>query len=217
MSLQSYPDLQAAVLDWVHRSDTAFTTRVPDFIRLAEMRLNRDLKLTNNNIEVSLTSTPGSRFIAFPLDCNTPIDVWLNYYQPRKELSQCIPKQLPVNTIVASQPQYWAADGLNIAFEMATDQAYPFVLRYQQQLNLSNSITTNNILSAWPDAYLSATLAEVALWTKDDAELQRWEAKYRDAKQGIMDNQSENVKNAPLRTELPYTVRGNRFNVYRGY
>ena len=42
MALSNYSELQSAVADWLERGD--LTARIPDFIRLAEVQLNRLLR-----------------------------------------------------------------------------------------------------------------------------------------------------------------------------
>ena len=44
MSFTSYSDLQDAIAGYLARSD--LTTQIPDFIRLCEVRLRRDLRLS---------------------------------------------------------------------------------------------------------------------------------------------------------------------------
>lgn len=43
MALSTYPELMAAVSDWVNRFDAASISRVPDFIALAEAGFNPDI------------------------------------------------------------------------------------------------------------------------------------------------------------------------------
>jgi hypothetical protein len=46
MALSTYTDLQASVVLWALRTgDSEFTAQVPDFITLAEKRMNRRLRL----------------------------------------------------------------------------------------------------------------------------------------------------------------------------
>ena len=46
MALASYSDLRSAVANWLARSgDATLTPVIPDFITMAEQRLNRDLRL----------------------------------------------------------------------------------------------------------------------------------------------------------------------------
>ena len=44
MAINSYSSLQTAVANWLDRSD--LTDRIPEFIDLAEARINRALRVT---------------------------------------------------------------------------------------------------------------------------------------------------------------------------
>ena len=43
MALSTFSDLKASVADWLARSD--LTAQIPDFIRLAEVRINGNLRI----------------------------------------------------------------------------------------------------------------------------------------------------------------------------
>jgi len=45
MSIATYSELQTAVADWMHRTD--LTAKIPDFITLAESRINAPSSLTS--------------------------------------------------------------------------------------------------------------------------------------------------------------------------
>ena len=59
MSLSNYADLKAAVATWVNRED--LTTTIPDFIRLAEARVYRLLRVPSLEVITSLNISPFSR------------------------------------------------------------------------------------------------------------------------------------------------------------
>ena len=62
MSITNYSELQAAVAAWVKRSD--LTARIPDFIRLAEIRLKSVVYLRTLETTADLLTTPSSATIA---------------------------------------------------------------------------------------------------------------------------------------------------------
>jgi hypothetical protein len=218
VTIATYTDLQTAITDWLHRTDGAFAVRVPDFIRLAEARINRLLNLSTMEIEVSMSMSLGSRFVALPADFNTPITLWMTNYIPRQSLSMCIPSELPVRDNTSARPQYYAIDGPNLAFETLGDQAYPFTFRYTQSLNLSNAVPVNKILQEAPDVYLYGALLETTTYTKDLEAQQEYGALFNLAIEQTNTNQNRNKSLAPLRMEIPLpNARGNRFNINRGY
>ncbi len=64
MAITTYSELQSAVADWLNRSD--LTARIPDFITLAETRINRDLRAREQ--QVIATANVDTPFFAIPGD-----------------------------------------------------------------------------------------------------------------------------------------------------
>ena len=64
MAISTYSELQEAVASWLNRSD--LTTTIPDFITLAESRLNRTLRLRVMETTTTLSLTASSRTVALP-------------------------------------------------------------------------------------------------------------------------------------------------------
>ena len=56
MAFTSYSELKTTIANYLARSD--LTTQIPDFIRLAEIRLQRDLR-TRQMLVVATASTTG--------------------------------------------------------------------------------------------------------------------------------------------------------------
>jgi hypothetical protein len=212
MPLANYSDLQTSVAAWIKRSD--LTAVIPDFIRLAESRINRDLTIRQGEIEVPVVSVIGSRFIALPADYALPVGLFQTTYQPRQEVVQVMASALPVTTTI-SQPQYWAVDGTNIAFECPADAVYSYQFRYIKDYALSVSVPTNDILTAHPDLYLFGTLVEAANYILDDQRAAAWNMKYQAALDSANSAESQAFKVSPLRTDD--MVGKSRFDITRGY
>lgn len=214
MSISTLSELRTAIGDWLHRSDLA--TRIPDFISMAEAYLNRKLSLHQKEVDVPLIMTVGSRYVALPSAYNSPVSLWLETYLPRQKLTMRTASELPVQENVSAPPQYWAIDGINIAFDTLADQSHSLTLRYERTLALSDSSPTNTILASNPDAYLYSALVAAAPYLRDDARLLTWKALRDEAVQEILNNESKNKSRAPLATDLG-GLRGPSFNINRGY
>lgn len=214
MSLASYSDLKATIADWLHRTD--LTAQIPDFISLAEAKINRNLALPSGEVDASLVMVPGSRYVALTSDFNTPIALWIETYLPRRKLIPMIPSELPVNTALSAQPQYWSVDGSNLAFDCLADQAYSLTLRYAKNYQLSDIVTTNYILQNYPDIYLYGALIQSVSYTKDLSNLQTYNAMFEAAMFEAAKDQNKQKAIAPLRTEV-MPMRPERFNINRGY
>lgn len=176
MDLTTYSGLQAAVATYLVRGDQ--TANIGGFIALAEVRLNRILRLRLAEMDVPLTSTAGSRFVPLPGTYSEALTVWL-ILQPnsdRYEINFVDPARMDASAI-PGQPYGWTIDGANLAFERPCDQAYSVVLRGLEKFILSDVSPTNPLLTTCPDAYLYGALCEAAPLLRDPDLLTSFEAK----------------------------------------
>lgn len=213
MSIGTYSELQTAVAAWLKRSD--LTSRIPDFIRLAEVRMLSLIDVGTLETTATLATTPSSDTIAVPADFKNPIALWIADIDPQEQLTQVLPQSLPYNA-TPNRPQYWAIDGTNIRFQCPADAAYPIKFRYTQTFGLSNASPTNTLLTNFPDVYLFGALSEAADYAFDNENGLKWNAKFNDAVQRCNNLQASENKNVPLMTELAKSAR-QRFNIFRGY
>lgn len=213
MSITNYAELKAAIASWLKRSD--LTAQIPDFIRLAEVRLKSLIDVRDFETTVDLSTTPNSPTVSLPGDFKSPIALWVDDINPREKLDQVITQNLPY-TNTPGRPLYWAIDGDNIRFQSPAYQVYPLKFRYTQLFELSDTNTTNFVLSQYPDVYLFGALYEAADYTFDDNNAAKWQAKFVEAVQRANDQENSNQKFVPLLTEFGQVMR-RRFNIYRGY
>lgn len=209
MSLTNYTDLKAAIASRLHRTD--LTTQIVDYITLAEKRLNRLLKLTDQEIESSLTATVSSRSITLPSDFGTPIALYLTTYLPRLEFEYKLPTEMQVFS--SNGPaSYWTIDGTVLKTDAPADQAYTYTLRYVSEYDLA-STSTNSLLTSYPDVYLYGALIEGAIDIQDDAQAGRYSQRFSQALQEALDDINARRSIASLSTEL---VRSSRSNIISG-
>lgn len=213
MSISTYSELQTAVAGWLKRAD--MTAQIPDFIRLAEVRIKSLMDVQPLDVTVSLATAPSVDTVALPADYKTPIALWLNDITPQEQIGQVLVQELPFSN-TPTRPRYWAVDGTNIRFASPADQAYPIRFRYSQLFELSVANPTNSILTSYPDMYLFGALAEAGDYTFDDNSTMKWNTKFLDAVSRAQGQEASTNKNVPLRTELANSAR-QRFNINRGY
>ena len=213
MSLANYSDLKSAVANWLKRSD--LSTQIPDFITLAEKKINRILDVSPMQVETQLNTAIGSDVIALPSDYQNPLAFWLNDINPRELLNQVTPDRLPFNS-VNKRPLFWAIHDGSIRFDSPCDKIYPVVFSYIKQFSLSDSSPTNYILTEYPDVYLFGSLVEAAVYTMDDQHAALWQDKFKAAVDLANTNENDRNKYVPLRTEFSGR-NSHRFSIYRGY
>jgi hypothetical protein len=66
MGLSTYSDLKTTIASYLGRSD--LTTQIPDFIRLAEDRLRRELRIRQMLKVVTAPPTGGDATVSLPAD-----------------------------------------------------------------------------------------------------------------------------------------------------
>ena len=196
MAITTYGELQAAAANWLVRAD--LTTRIPEFIALAEARLNRTLRARLAEVEVSLSSTPGARFVLLPAGFTEPLALWIVLGGARKAMRAAQPSILPV------------------AFDRPCDQVYGLVLRMLAKFSLSNAAPTNALLSDYPDAYLYATLAEAGPFLRDAELADTFEGRLQRV---ISEINAKDARTRPVPTLISDAPpqKGAGFDISQGY
>lgn len=162
MAITTYAQLQTAVGDWMARSDLSGSAA--DFITLAESRLNRELNPVET--DTTLTGTVNSRRIDISsLSIVSPIALFL-VDGDEAQLTQKSDGTFPYDD-TSGEPSLWALDGTYIDFDRPLDEAYTFRFRYRGRFALSDSTTTNWLLTNHPDVYLAAAIVWGGVFTED--------------------------------------------------
>jgi hypothetical protein len=173
MAIGTYAQLQSAVADWAARAD--LSPRMADYITMAEARFNRELRVRQMETEATVTMTEGTGtlptdFLAMKRVTYQGDPVRELYYQTPAYLQDAYPDT------TASDPVVYTLEGLSIKVRPITSTSVK-LLYWQKIPALADDATTNWLLTAHPDLYLAATLAEVAQWEPDIPDAARYEAR----------------------------------------
>ncbi len=177
MSITSYSELKTATANWLARSD--LTSYIPDFITLGEARIYRDCKF--RQMETALSSTIASGVIAVPSGYLSMKFAYVDgsdvVYMERMSHEQLL-VQYPQRS-ADGKPCAYARNGTNFEFGPYPDSAYTIKGVYYKKLDaLSDSNTSNWLITDVPDLILWAALAEAGPFTMDDAKTALYEQKY---------------------------------------
>jgi hypothetical protein len=208
-----YDWLKDAVKGWMLRDD--LTDRIPDFITMAEARLNRLPIVRTMQIEAPLEMDTGSRFVLLPEGFRNAQTVWLESVQPREKLTQDVPENMTV-TSDPGRPRFWCIDGENIGFDRPADQDYPVTLRYNGGFRLSTANPLNQLLTSYPDLYLSAAVVQAAIYTRNPTLLATWQPQLEQAISEVSANERRARVAAPLRTELAGVLGHCGYDINKG-
>lgn len=199
MALSTYSDLTSAIADWLERGD--LSARIPDFITLAESRLNRELGIRSLESDAALVGIPGSRFIALPAGFREAQNLWINRDGGQRETLRATMPELTLADITPSEPRSWSIDGPNIAFERPCDQAYSFTLRKVGGLSISESAPTNLVLTNYPDLYLFGSLTEAGGYLRDNELFALFDGRFQVALNAAKDKEGRAKTLTTLSTE----------------
>lgn len=181
MSLATYSDLKTSVASWLHRSD--LTSVIPDFVTLAEQRINGDLDARLQDTKTTLTCTVDDEAVTLPTDL-IAIRHLSVMTDPIKTLKYATPDtfETAYPWDGSGIPAIYSVIGSEIHLAPTPDSAYSLDIVYKARVPaLSDTNTTNWLLTTYPHVYLYAVLCESAPYLKDDGRIQVWDMKYREA------------------------------------
>lgn len=181
MAITNYTTLQAAVADWLARSD--LTAYIPDFIADAEHVLfygDDDPAFPTDplrvrQMETTATLSLSTNPVSLPSDFLEQRRLYINDTD-RTPLSPVSPEQLLTDypSQATGRPRAFAIEGSGVRFGPTQDSAYEAHLLYYAKPDPLATTSVNAVLTAFPMVYLYAALAASAPFTKNDERLQTW-------------------------------------------
>ena len=192
MSITNYSELKSAIADWLLRDD--LTSVIPTFISLAEAQFNREIR--DYRMVKRSTAQVDTEYFVPPADWLENIRFQLNT-TPATVLDFVSPDQMSEEEArrgSVGKPIYFTMIGSDFQIMPIPDIAYDAELVYYSKIAaLSDSNTTNWLLTNSPDIYLYGALMQAAPYLNDDQRIQVWGGLYR---QGIeaMRIQSDRAK-----------------------
>ena len=178
MAITDYSSFKTTVANYLARSD--LTNQIPDFIRLGEERLARDLRTRKMLIVARADTTAGDSTIGLPTDFLEMRDIHLRT-TPVQSLNYLSPNAFYAGsrTTDSGKPTDYTILANEIQFAPIPDTAYSAqMLYYGKPQYLSDTNITNVFLANYPDALLYAALGEAEPYLMNDARLQTWAALY---------------------------------------
>lgn len=212
MSISTYSELQTAIASWIKRADMA--ALIPDFIDIAEARLNNDLALSQMEQFSALTASTASRFLALPTRYNSCISLTLTVSSQQIKLTPLPASKLTqIVTSSSGQPRYYAI-GAQIQFDCVPDQAYAMTMHNIKSLSIATDLT-NFLLTSDPDCYLNPSMASAYARIGNEKALERYEALTRASIDRVKKNDGANRSIAQMTSDVSTAFRG-RSNIITG-
>lgn len=184
MAIATYSELRSAVADWLNRSDLAAV--IPSFIALAEAGFNKEERLRLKPSIVRADATFDSNYEALPSDYLEMLNLSIIASNPNNKKMQF----LTLNQMDEYErsftnnglPLYYSIVGNQLKLLPYPDSSYTAEMVYYAKIPaLSDTNTTNWLLTNHPDVYLYGTLIQSAPYLKDDARTATWAQLYEQA------------------------------------
>lgn len=176
MAITTYAELQSAIANWLNRDD--LTAVIPDFITFAEADIQR--RLRHVEMEKRDTVSASTQYTALPDDFLQAIRVSLdgdNNLEPMSANEMQDERDRYSDT--SGTPAYYTITAGQLELWPTPDAAKTVNLYYYRTLPaLTDSNTTNWLLTEAPDLYVYASLVHSAPFLADDARTQTWAALY---------------------------------------
>ena len=190
MALDSYANLKAAIKRLDGSND--LTDVLDDAIDMCESEIysNADEPLRIRAMEVTVTDSLSTRFLALPANYLSIRSVRLALSNGNRDIRFATPEALEVRG-GSGRPSYFTITS-QIEFDIVPDSAYTIeIAHYAKPTALSASNTTNAVLTGYPNIYLFGSLWAVNLFNAEEDKATLY---YRGFINSIKGANSENKK-----------------------
>lgn len=167
----TYTELKALIATWAKRTD--LTALIPGFIQQAESRMGRALRVRQMEAALADSAIDAGYEVALPSDFLSLKAVWPTAYPAIVIKPQPLAAVL-AQGVRAGSPSMVAvtADALRFDGVGTVTGVY-----FAAVPALGDSLASNWLLAAHPDAYLFAALAELCTYTQNGEESAIWAAR----------------------------------------
>jgi hypothetical protein len=194
MAISTYSELQTAVANWLDRDDLG--DRIPEFIALAEARMNRALRIAiminidETTLGGATTLVAGTRDYSLPAGYLQMIDFHLRT-DPITPLSYITPENM--NRMWAGS-QYGTPESYTIFSDNASGKpikqvrlgpapasAYDYSMMFYKKIDALAQGGDTTMLTDNPDIYLYGALLEAEPFLMNDQRVQLWATALQEA------------------------------------
>lgn len=189
MALTTYAELKSSIADWLNRDD--LTSVIPDFISLAEANMDRSIR--HWRMEKRVTATVDGQYTGLIGDYLEGIRFSIANGDRLELLSQGeMQQRRTAYDDTTGKPRYYAISDGQLELYPTPDGSYTVEMLYYGQITpLSDSNTTNWLLTHHPDAYLYGSLVHASPYLGEDQRATVWASLYQSALDAINKESSD--------------------------
>ena len=185
MALGTFTELKDAVADWLDRSD--LTARIPDFIALAEARINRELRNRPMEVRSTMYTKADQQYFNLPGGYIQMRNIQLNT-NPTTPLEYITPEMLDrvYGSTTSGKPRAYTLIGDEIQLAPIPDSAYQVEMAFYEKFTplgdgSAGTVTSNWLTANAPDVLLYGALMEAEPFIKNDERIPVWLNGYSNA------------------------------------
>lgn len=200
MAISNYTELKTAVANWTDRDD--LEDRIPEFIALAEARLNRNLRIRSMEVRQKATTVPEQRTLSLPPRYIQMRNFQVNTGDSVDSIEYITPEiyDLLHGSARQGKPCQYSIVSGEIQFGPIPDSEYDVeMLFYQSSPPLSASNPTNWFTTFAPDVLLYGALLEAEPFIMNDQRIQLWKQAFDSA---VIDMQNQDNKDRHSGSQL---------------
>jgi len=209
MALTNYSTLKTSIANWLNRSD--LTNEIADdFIKLTEADFNSKLRIRKMVAQTSFTID--SETEALPTGFLQVRDIYILNGNTKVPLTYTTPSQMDstVGTSTTGLPNSFTILGDTFRFSPKPDATYTAFINYYKSFDaLSDTTTTNYILTTHPAIYLYGSLFHAAnfLGGINPQQVQTWQQMFATAMERLeLNDREDQVSGSPLQIRGENTV-----------
>lgn len=178
MIITNYTDLQAEIANYIDRTD--LTAEIPGFIRLAELRIGRKLRVRDMEARLNLNTVLNQKWYGLPDRYRAMRHFQLNT-NPIRDLEYLTPQNYAKKWAGSNtgMPLVYTIVGDEFALGPIPDGIYELeMFSHRKYAYLTDSNPTNWLITDAADVLVYASLIEAALFIKDNEEASKWTLTY---------------------------------------
>lgn len=191
MNVNTYSDLQDTIASYLARSD--LTDQIPVFIKFAEIRLRRELRMRQMLTSTTISTTASDNTVSIPSDFLQARDFYVTG-NPNQSMEYVAPNVMSRSerSTYVGKPTLYTILGSEFQIAPVPDTVYTLKLLYYAAPDfLSDSNTTNEFLTNVPEILLYASLIEAEPYLMNDPRITTWISMYEKAVNQITTSETQ--------------------------
>jgi hypothetical protein len=173
MAIDSYAKLKTSIASWLDRDD--LTDNIPDFISLAEDRINRHIRVRSMEHRAEMSTVANQEYYGLP-DGYIQMRHFALKTSPIRDLSYLTPERFDTEVGgTVGRPKFYTLVGNEIRIGPKPGGVYTLeMVFYEKFSHLSDSHTSNKLLEDHSDLLLYGALLEAEPFVKNPESAQMW-------------------------------------------